>query len=140
MALDADHPVTRFQSMFLRVNSDTELDLESLYTEDVQFVDPFHAFKGRDKLQAYFDRLGKRTKFVEFNFGIPVVNDFNAALPWTMRARAKGFPKIVEIDGISHLRFTGRIAYHRDYFDVGALTIEQIPGVGQIFRWLKGLA
>ncbi len=137
MPMNADHPVARFQSMFRHVTSETTLDLNTLYAEDVQFADPITSFKGRDRLSAYFARLQKTARHVEFDFGEPVVGDDTAALPWTMRIRAKGFPKTVVINGMSHLRFTDRIVYHRDYFDLGALTIEQIPLVGGLVRWLK---
>jgi hypothetical protein len=52
--------------------------------------------------------------------------------------RLKGGKTIV-VDGASYLRFNeaGKVSYHRDYFDLGAMLYEQLPLLGRIIVAVK---
>jgi limonene-1,2-epoxide hydrolase len=54
-----------------------------------------------------------------------------------MVVRPKYSWKPVEVPGVSILRFTDKIVYQRDYFDVGAMMYEQLPIFGWVLRRLK---
>ena len=49
-------------------------------------------------------------------------------------------PDVVQkIHGASHLKFdtTGRIAYHRDYWDAADELYAKLPLIGPVMRYLK---
>jgi hypothetical protein len=78
-----------------------------------------------------------------FEFGLPVVDKQQVALPWIMYLRHKRLNKgvLVTVDGLSLLRIDGqRIGYHRDYFDAGQLLYENVPVLGRMIRWIRGQA
>ena len=59
-----------------------------------------------------------------------------------MELRAKGLKggERVLLDGTSHIRYggeSGKVIYHRDYFDMGAFVYENIPVLGPIVRYTK---
>ena len=45
--------------------------------------------------------------------------------------------EILTIRGITHLKYTKRIYYHEDCYDLGALVYEHVPVLGGITRSLK---
>lgn len=55
-------------------------------------------------------------------------------LTWTMTASFPLTPRVV-VEGVSHLKVRdGRIARHRDYFDLVGSGIDAVPGVRAIYR------
>ena len=129
--------VRRFTEAFSRLGPTTEMPIEELYDPEVEFQDPFHHIRGRDELAAYFRRLNARVESATFEFTDRVVEVDRAALSWVMTVRTKRPRQTVVVSGVSLLRFTDRIVSHRDYFDVGEMLYERIPGFGRVLRWLK---
>lgn len=115
-------------------------DVESLYTEDVHFEDPSHAIQGKSSLIAYFGKMFKNIDKCSFKFHSTITDGSNVCLTWTMFLN---HPKLrggdtVRVEGASYLKTrNGKIYYHRDYFDMGAMLYEHLPLLGRIVLKLK---
>jgi ketosteroid isomerase-like protein len=132
-------PVELFQSTFNRLNSHNMALLDDLYADNVVFTDPFHHIEGLVPLRAYFARQYEGVIRCTFTFEEQVVQGQSAMLAWTMHLDHARFCKgqTIHVPGSSHIRFAGKVVYHRDYFDAGALLYERIPLLGAVVRRVK---
>lgn len=115
--------------------------LQSIYRDDVIFIDPANTITGRDALLAHFRSSYKNVvacKF-EFNPDTEIVKSDRAFLSWKMTYQHKKLNgvKPVMVEGASFLRFDQQIYWHRDWFDLGATVYEHIPLLGRIIRNIK---
>lgn len=114
--------------------------LETVYTQDVVFEDPFHQINGLNALHSYFAEMYENVKEISFDW-IDSSNDGKQAfITWTMSYSHpfinRGKP--VQVNGVSRLVFKdGLVSSHRDYFDGGQMLYEHIPALGMIVRKLK---
>lgn len=114
-------------------------ELARIYANDIEFRDPVHGVKGLDALTRYFETsLGDVSAC---RFEIHAVDELSgeAYVRWTMHFSHPRLNagKIIDVPGISHLRFDDRISWHRDYFDLGAMLYEQLPLLGAMIRLIK---
>jgi hypothetical protein len=128
----------RFAS--LDANNLTLARLAELYHATVHFQDPLHEIQAY--LHDYFTQLYANVSELTFDFhGFDQVRDGEGYLRWSMRFRHPRLNggQLIEVEGCSHLRWVqGKVAYHRDYFDAGAMLYEQLPLLGRLIGWLKG--
>ena len=115
--------------------------LASIYTEDIIFIDPAHQIHGLDRLTAYFAALYRNINTINFTFHRHLQTGDEGFVQWEMsfshpRLNAG---RIITVPGISCLRFNeeGKVSYHRDYFDLGAMIYENLPLVGRILTAVK---
>lgn len=118
--------------------------LDQIYSDDVVFEDPLHRVEGLPALRRYFAGLVEGLDECRFDF-TDCLNEPDseqggqAVLFWTMHYRHRklkgGAP--LSLLGSSHLKFTDRVTYHRDYFDAGAMLYEHVPVLGFVIRTLK---
>ncbi|MCC5876828.1 MAG: nuclear transport factor 2 family protein [Candidatus Sumerlaeia bacterium] len=126
--------------MFNELNWDNIDLVEELYTPDVYFNDPIHELKGIDELTRYYIRLYDGVEKCHFHWHDEVANDGQGMIAWTMVMSHKRFRKgeTLEMPGVSHLRFReGKVAWHRDYFDMGRMIYERVPLLGGVIRRIK---
>jgi hypothetical protein len=45
--------------------------------------------------------------------------------------------KPVQVRGVTLIRFTDRIYYHEDFFDLGAMLYQHVPVLGSVIRYLN---
>jgi hypothetical protein len=131
--------VERFTEIYYRLNGQSLGLLTDLYSEDIQFHDPFRRITGLRPLMEYFDELYRNVKSVSFRFEETVVQGDNAMLVWTMslkHPRLNG-GDLVTVPGSSHIKFREKVIYHRDYFDAGAMLYENLPLIGMVIRAIK---
>ena len=77
--------------------------------------------------------------FKDQSYGMPVVA-FIGNIAWEFIFGLRGRrPGELTVRGGSHLKLAadGRIAVHRDYWDVAEELYEKLPGLGILMRWLK---
>ncbi|WP_060512398.1 nuclear transport factor 2 family protein [Pseudomonas sp. NBRC 111124] len=115
--------------------------LGDLYSDDVSFRDPLHHVSGLAALHAYFAQLYANVSEVRYSFeGLDETEPGHGYIRWVLHYRhprlAGGHP--ISLQGCSHLRWRGRVYFHQDYFDAGALLYEHVPVLGGAVRWLKG--
>ncbi|SFU91691.1 nuclear transport factor 2 family protein [Halomonas korlensis] len=138
-----DPDLQAFCAFFNNLDKSCTENLDKVYTEDVAFDDPIHHFDGITSLEAYYRSLYDNVTSCHFDFHQSQRQGDDAFVTWTMQLvhpRLDG-GKPVEVDGCSHLRFaadgSGRVAQHRDYFDVGALLYERLPVLGRVVKGIK---
>ena len=76
-----------------------------------------------------------------FTVAETIADERGAFLVWdlTYRIRKLQPTRVRTIHGTSHLRFdaSGRIAYHRDYWDAAAELYATLPVIGPVMRYLQ---
>lgn len=117
--------------------------LASIYDEEAYFKDPFNDVHGLPAIQAIFRHMFVQVDEPGFVITAHVLQGSEAFLTWDFLFRMKRFSKHeASIRGATHLRFgiDGRIAYHRDYWDVAEELYEKVPVIGALMRLLKKAA
>lgn len=136
----AEYIANRVKAAYKSLGSDDLAELETLYTEDVHFEDPAHALQGRKPLMDYFASLFSNLESCSFKFHQTLIGDTDIFMSWTMFIE---HPKLrngetIRVEGSSLLKTrNGRIYYHRDYFDMGAMLYEHLPVLGLVVRKIK---
>nr|WP_284048095.1 nuclear transport factor 2 family protein [Marinobacter sp. ATCH36] len=135
--------LNRFQQLFNNLCAGNMAELNSIYSDNVWFQDPFCTVRGIDELTEYFTGAYANVISCGFEFGDPVISGENVCIPWVMSLQHKRIRKgkAVKVDGISQLIIReGRVTSHRDYFDVGQLLYENLPLMGGVIRWIRNQA
>lgn len=143
MAAAGNDLIHRFRELFNGMGARHIGDLESVYSERVQFTDPFKTVNGLEELKSYFEGAYANVIDCRFVFGDTLVDGDQVCLTWVMKLRHKRIRRgeLIEVDGISRLRVEGdRVILHRDYFDAGQLLYENLPVLGSAVRWLRRYA
>lgn len=112
----------------------------TLYTEDASFKDPFNEVRGVVAIEQVFRHMFVALEGPRFVIREAVVQADQCFLTWDFMFRMRRFSNEEQvIHGASHLRFApdGRIAMHRDYWDVAEELYEKLPLLGGLMRWLK---
>ncbi len=137
-----DGRLEKFLENFNKLDREHLNLLSSMYAEDIAFQDPLHEIQGREPLRRYLDRLYKNTIACKFEWDSRLMLGNEAMVAWRMAVRHKTLANGKEywVAGASMLRFQQNgelVIYHRDYFDVGALLYEHIPGIAQVIKMVK---
>lgn len=131
----------KFLKTYNKLNSHNLELLAEIYSRNVRFIDPVHEINGLQDLQRYFAALYENSNSVSFTFEEQVGDAHSAFVSWKMHFSHPSLDrgKTITVNGVSHLRFNsdGLVAYHRDYFDLGAMAYEHIPILGTLVRTVK---
>lgn len=136
----AEYLAERVRRAYQTLGSDNLDVVESLYSPDVYFEDPAHAIQGKPALTAYFAKMFTNLQDCQFRFHTTITNGTDIFMSWTMFLK---HPKLnrgrtIRVEGASYLRTrNGKIYYHRDYFDMGAMLYENLPLIGRLVQRLK---
>ncbi len=108
--------------------------IEGLYTQDIEFVDPVHTLTGILALKAYFKRMASNMLHYEMRYLEVIEGDGCAHLSWEMTFAHKSLKsgKPIIVKGMSFLKFTSKVYYHEDRYDLGALVYEHVPLFGKL--------
>lgn len=133
--------VARISAYFEALSPQSLADIDTLYTPNARFKDPFNAVQGVPAIRGIFEHMFQSLHQPRFVVTQQVVDGTQAFLVWEFRFRFKRFDTTTEqvIRGGSHLVLApdGRISDHRDYWDAAEELYEKLPGVGSLMRWLK---
>ncbi len=133
--------LSRFCDFYSSPNATNVELMAEVYDDKVRFEDPAHQVDGLTSLQAYFQNMYANLN--ECQFFIESVAEHGeentAFIKWRMEY---SHPKIrsgnvISVPGVTYVEYGGKITYHRDYFDLGAMLYEHIPGVGYILKKIK---
>ena len=105
---------------------DTIAALDAIYTQDVA-------------VKSYRRRMATNMTHYSIRYVDELVGSNSAYLTWEMEVahpRLKG-GKPFTVRGMTQLKFTGKVYYHEDSYDLGALVYEQVPVLGVMARGLK---
>ncbi len=113
--------------------------LDGIYAKAVIFKDPVHELQGLDQLHHYMAQLGQSLQQCQFDYLDQLCGSDSAYIKWDMRFRHPALgSKPITVRGMSQLQARdGRIIYHEDCYDLGAMLYEQLPLVGAVPRWLR---
>jgi esterase/lipase superfamily enzyme len=127
-----------FKSSFKDLKKADWSQLGNFYADDILFRDPVHELRGLVTLEDYFNTLCADLIVCRFEFLDQVVDDHSAYLKWIMHFRHPRLGnEIIDVRGVSHLRWTDKIEFHEDFYDMGAMLYERLPVLGNVTRWLK---
>ena len=112
---------------------------ESMYNQQVKFIDPTQEKNGIDAYIKAQDGLIKRCDDVFLESHSIAINQNIAFIEWTMGLKIKGLEFLYE--GTTRLIFdeAGKVKEHRDYFDFCTGTFGNVPVIGSFFRWLYSI-
>ncbi|MES3008808.1 MAG: nuclear transport factor 2 family protein [Pseudomonadota bacterium] len=122
-------------------NSD-ELHLEqidALYTQDIEFRDPLHSILGILALKSYMKSLYANSRDIRFEYTDEQSGANWATISWVMHFRHPSLAggRLISVRGITQIRFTDRIFYHEDFYDLGAMIYQHIPVLGRIIAFIN---
>jgi hypothetical protein len=131
----------KVRNLYLRFDKKMLHLLADIYSDDIQYRDPLHAFNGLQNLTDYYARMMRELiecRF-EFHHSMEMSERGEAILFWTMHYRHKKLAKgkLLELTGNTHLLFNEKVYYHRDYFDAGSMLYEHIPLMGYVIERVK---
>jgi len=137
----ADARVQRAVAFFEQLSPADLPRLGDLYTADARFKDPFNEVVGVTAITAIFEHMYRSLELPRFVVLEIVAAGDDCFLTWDFLFRFKRFsPQLDQrVRGVTQLRFAanGRIALHRDYWDVAEELYEKLPALGSLMRWLK---
>lgn len=131
--------IQEFKSFYM-LSSNTNLEkLDRLYTQDVEFRDPVHTVLGILGVKQYMRKLYANSTEIRFEYTDEHCGDNWACINWWM---TYSHPKIargaaVKVRGSSHIRFTDRIYFHEDFYDMGAMLYQHLPILGRVIHFIN---
>lgn len=139
-AKTSDPQLARIVEMFETLRPENVSKLDEFYTADAYFKDPFNELRGLPGVKAVFEHM-----FVALNEPCFIVRDVvrqgeQCFMTWDFVFRFKRFSAEQQtVRGATHFRINdeGKIAWHRDYWDVAEELYEKLPLIGGLMRWLK---
>lgn len=131
--------ITQLEDFYRHLSLTKVANLSELYSDDIEFVDPVHHLHGLEPLTEYFKLLLINTEYCHFDFGHCLLSQDQCSLTWQMRFSHPKLSKGKEIivDGISLLKFSDKIYYHRDYYDLSTMLHDHVPVLGWLSKKLK---
>ncbi len=129
----------RLQDFYRTFSIDSLAGIDELYTRDVEFVDPVHRLHGSLALKGYFRHLATNLQAYEIAYLDCLEGPDSAYLSWELSYVHPRLNKgrVVKVRGMTHVRYTNRIFYHEDSYDLSALIHDQVPLLGTLTRGLR---
>lgn len=128
----------RFKSRFRILHQSDLSRLRELFSEGIVFKDPVHEIRGLVEVEDYFNSLCSDLSDCRFEYLDENSSERSAYVKWVMHFR---HPRLgnrpISVRGVSHLRFSDKIDFHEDFYDMGAMLYEQLPLLGNVTRWLR---
>lgn len=113
--------------------------IDALYTQDIEFRDPLHTILGILALKSYMKNLYANSRDIRFEYTDELYGENWATISWLMHFRHPSLAggKLISVRGITQIRFTDRIFYHEDFYDLGAMIYQHVPILGRIIRFIN---
>lgn len=117
--------------------------IDTLYSSEAHYVDPFTDVRGRESIRQLFDHRFEQRADLQLKVFDTAQSVAAAYLHWhmTFKPRSRWLGKHrCHLDGMSQIKFdaAGLITYQRDYCDAGTL-YERLPLAGGMVRMVKNL-
>lgn len=127
----------RITTWFETLTPQTLSQIDSIYSVDARFRDPFNNIVGLPGITKVYQHMFDTLQNPKFNIIDSVVRNEQAFVTWTFDFRISG--RLLQIEGCTHfvLNTDGRIAVHRDYWDAAEELYEKFPVLGIFMRLLK---
>lgn len=135
--------IEEFCSIYRDLTKISSSDLQRIYTDNVEFVDPITTHYGLGEVQQYFANLKDAATSCEFTiYDVMYCTDNPAGishvLNWKMKLVLKKPNKCVFLSGTTQLKENeDGFYYHRDFYDLGEMVYEHIPVLGWCVKAIK---
>ncbi|MEG3767743.1 nuclear transport factor 2 family protein [Alteromonas sp. 14N.309.X.WAT.G.H12] len=134
--------IDKFCALYSSLDVTTAEALTSIYTQDVEFIDPISHHHGLNAVKTYFAALLENTKDCTFHISMiapsALNEDIDYTVTWTMHLVLKNKSAPIHLQGISILKVKNeKIYYHRDFYDLGEMVYEHIPVLGWVIHKIK---
>ncbi|MBU2979051.1 nuclear transport factor 2 family protein [Alteromonas sp. C1M14] len=134
--------IEKFCALYSSLNDVNPDELGSIYSQDVEFIDPIAHHHGLDAVKYYFAQLLDNTKTCAFDIKTITPSapgeDIHYTITWVMTLVLKGKTDPIVLDGITILKVSNeKIHYHRDYYDLGEMVYQHIPILGWVIGKIK---
>jgi len=140
-ALAASAHVDSIVAFFETLSPASLAGVRYVYAADARFKDPFSEVQGPKAIERVYAHMFESLHAPYFVVTGRVLQGRECFLTWNFCFRFQSIRPATEqtVRGCSHLVLDaqGRIAVHRDYWDVAEELYEKIPGLGALMRWLK---
>lgn len=134
-----NHIIKDFCDYYQDLTQESLSQLDEIYTNDAEFIDPLHTIQGLKNITNYFENMVGNTIYCRFDIEAVLEGEGEAFVTWVMHF---AHPKLnngknISVPGSSHLKFNYAICYHRDYYDMGQMIYEQIPLLKTLIAKIK---
>ncbi|MES2606957.1 MAG: nuclear transport factor 2 family protein [Pseudomonadota bacterium] len=135
----AESLILRLKDFYAAFSVENLGRLDDIYTQDLEFRDPIHHLRGVLAVRHYLHNMATNLKEYRIRYTDEQVGSNAAYLSWEMDFAHPALEggKLLSLRGISHVKYTDKIYYHEDSYDVGALLYEHVPVVGFATRLIK---
>jgi hypothetical protein len=128
----------RFKTYFGVLHQADLSRLHEFYSDQALFKDPIHEIRGLVELEDYFTSLCDDLSECRIEYLDEIIGDRSAYVKWVMHYRHPRLGnRLISVRGVSHLKFSDKIDFQEDFYDMGAMLYEQLPLLGNVTRWLK---
>ena len=130
--------MNEFLDVYNKLSRDTISLIDTIYTEDITFIDPAHHIKGLDNLRTYFGNLFANVDHIHFEFFNQLRSHNEGYVQWNMKF---SHPKLqrgkeITVHGTTFVHFSpdNKVDYHRDYFDLTNMLHQHLPLIGPLVK------
>jgi steroid Delta-isomerase len=137
----ADDALGRVIAFFEHMSAADLPRLGEIYAANAYFRDPFNEVRGLAAIARIYGAMFAALADCRFRIVDTVADARGVLLTWDFTFRIRRWkPDVVQtIHGATHLKLdaSGRIAYHRDYWDAADELYAKLPVIGGLMRYLK---
>lgn len=129
----------QFKDFYSQFSAANISQIDTIYTQDIEFHDPVHCLQGQLAVKAYLRKMAAGLKHYRIRYLDELVGEDNAYFTWEMEFAHKSLAggEVITIRGMTRIRFTSKIFHHEDCYDLGALVYEQVPVLRTLTRQIK---
>ncbi len=131
----------KIEKIFNGLNKDTMHLVDEFYQTNAHFEDPMGKHMGVEEIRKYYMNLYQNVENIRFDFSNHICQSQECVSVWVMHLKASGLNggNSIAVSGNSIFKFdeSGKVIYHRDYFDMGEFIYERIPILKNIILFIK---
>jgi steroid delta-isomerase len=128
-------------NFYHRLSPESVARFPDFYSKDAWFKDPFNEVTGVAAIQHIFTHMFRQVSEPRFIVIDRVADERGAMLIWEFHYRMRfwGREQAQVMRGVSHIRLdaSGKVNYHRDYWDTGEELYMKVPLLGMVMRGLR---
>lgn len=134
---DLQLALNKYMSFYENLNLDNLQQIDSIFTANAHFKDPFNDVFGIDKIHTVFKNMFSDLDKPTFLVDEVILNKNIAYLKWQFNAQLKDKP--ILIVGLSRVIFNdqGLVSEHVDYWDASEQFYMKLPILGSVLRFIQ---
>ena len=133
--------IDRLISFYESMSRETVAEICEVYAADAYFKDPFNEFRGVGRIETVFQHMYRQLEDPRFQVRGWSGTDNEGFVLWDLHfcSRLMRDGAAQTIHGVSHIRFdaSGKVSYHRDYWDTGEELYAKLPVIRWLINWLR---